>query len=239
MHDFNRANISETDTNKLINGVLDAAAATEEREAKRPYLGASIIGSECLRKIQWDWELTSTYPAQKKLVFERGHAFEEIAVKAFAKAAFRIERGTSRTGFSAVGELFRGHCDGIMLSGPLFLQYPCLWEHKALKNATWNKIEKDGVKVATPYYYDQVQLYMAYLELCDNPCVFTVTNADSCERLHELIPFDAVAAQAASDRAVTVIKARQHGELLPRIANKPSDWRCNMCDHKKICWAND
>jgi hypothetical protein len=236
---FNRSNIAETDTSKLINGVLDAALLSEEREGKRPYLGASGIGSECLRKVQWDWERTSVYPAKTKRIFERGHLFEEMIVRQMSKAGFRMERGTSRTHFSMVDGLFRGHCDGIILEGPLFLNYPCLFEHKALKNATWNKIEKDGVKAVAPYYYDQVQLYMAYLDLCDHPCVFSITNADTCEMLHELIPFDTEAAQAASDRAVVVIKARQNGELLPRVANKPSDFRCAMCSHKNECWADD
>lgn len=237
MLDFNRANISTTDISRLINGVLDAGALTEEREAKRPYLGASGIGSECLRKVQFDWQRDSIFPARTKRIFARGHAFEEITVKALAQAGFRMERGTQRTHFSAVDGLFRGHADGILVDGPLFLKYPTLWEHKALGSSGWKKLEKDGVKKAYPQYYDQCQLYMAYLDLTDHPALFTAVNADNCEILHEQIPFDAEAAQAASDRAVLVIKATQARELLDRIANKPDDWRCKMCNHRTECWT--
>jgi hypothetical protein len=237
MLDFNRQNISSTDISRLINGVLDAGALTEEREAKRLYLGASGIGSECLRKVQYDWQRDSIHAARTKRIFARGHAFEEITVKALAQAGFRMERGTQRTGFSAVDGLFRGHADGILVDGPLFLKYPCLWEHKALGSSGWKKLEKDGVRKAYPQYFDQCQLYMAYLDLTDHPALFTAVNADNCEILHELIPFDSTAAQAASDRAVLVIKATQARELLDRISNKPDDWRCKMCNHRTECWT--
>jgi hypothetical protein len=33
-----------------------------------------------------------------------------------------------------------------------------------------------------------------------------------------------------------VIKATKAGELLPRITDDPSDWRCKMCGHRDRCW---
>jgi hypothetical protein len=54
------------------------------------------------------------------------------------------------------------------------------------------------------------------------------------------VEFDAVAAQAASDRAVSIIRATQAGELLPRITDKgPDDWRCKMCSHREFCWSRE
>ena len=82
----------------------------------------------------------------------------------------------------------------------------------------------------------QVAIYQAYLEVT-NPALFTVVNADSCERLHFLVPFNPVLAQALSDRAVTVIEATRAGELLPRIVEDSTDWRCRMCSHKSRCWG--
>src|SRR5690348_6466526 len=101
MLDFNRANLSSLDINIQVNAALDAAALAEQREARRDYLGASSIGSECLRKVQYDWIGDATFPARTKRIFARGHAFEEITVKALCAAGFRIERDTERTKFSA------------------------------------------------------------------------------------------------------------------------------------------
>lgn len=237
--DFNRERASGSDINKLINAVLDAGALTEEREAQRPYLGASAIGSECLRKVQYDWQRVSTFPARTKRIFARGHAFEEITVKAMAQAGFRMERGTKRTGFSSADGLFRGHCDGILLDGPLFMKYPALWEHKALGDSGWKKLEREGVKKAYPQYAMQVFLYQAYLDLTEHPALFTAVNANTCEILHILVPFEASEAQAASDRAVSVIKATQAREIMPRVTNKPGDFRCKMCSWQTECWSTE
>lgn len=237
MLDFNRENLAASDINAAINAVLDAAALSEQREERRTYLGASGIGSECLRKVQYDWQCDSTHPARTKRIFSRGHMFEEITVKALSQAGFRIERGTPATGFSVADNTFKGHCDGIIHDGPPVLKYPCLFEHKALGSSGWRKLEKDGLRKAYPQYFDQVQLYMAYLGLDENPALFTAVNSDTCHILHLTVEFDPEAAQAASDRAVLVIRSTQAGELLDRIATKPTDWRCKMCSHNARCWA--
>ena len=62
------------------------------------------------------------------------------------------------------------------------------------------------------------------------------TNADTCERLHFFVPFDAERAQEWSDRAAFIIEATRAGELLPRAYDDPQDWRCRMCSHNERCW---
>ena len=54
MPNFNRANLSLESLNVAINDALERAAATKA-EFPRPYLGASIVGHECARRIQYDW----------------------------------------------------------------------------------------------------------------------------------------------------------------------------------------
>ncbi len=237
--DFNRDNNASSVVNTSINKLMDASALAEQREDRRTYLGASGIGSECLRKVQFDWQRDSVHAARTKRIFSRGHMFEEISVKAFGQAGFRMERGTAATAFSDADNLFKGHADGILVAGPEVhgLAFPCLWEHKCLGSSGWKKIEKDGLRKAYPVYHAQIMLYQAYLNLDENPALFSAVNADNCEMLHLLVPFDAEAAQAASDKAVMVIKATKAGELLPRITNKIDDWRCKMCSHKEYCWS--
>lgn len=225
-----------------INDILDAGALRREREEHRNYLGASSIGSECLRKVQFDWQRETVNPARKQRIFDRGHASEEKMADAFWRSGFSIERSTAATEFTAANNQFRGHCDGIMQYGPKVegLVFPCLWEHKCLGASGWRRIEKYGLQVAYPHYYDQVQIYMAYLDLADNDALFTAENADTCHLLALLIPFDAEVAQAASDRAVSVVRAVAAGELMPRITDKgPDFWVCKMCSHKEFCWREE
>jgi hypothetical protein len=232
--DFNRANLSEQPISQRINELIEDAEPPGENY--RLYLGASTIGSECLRKIQFDWMSDPVFPARIKDIFERGHFFEEVTRQHLIAAGFKFAP-PEQLKFKAADELFRGHADGILLEGPPLpgLLFPCLWEHKCVKDKGWKAIERDGLKGLYAVYAAQVAIYQAYLDVT-NPALFSVVNADTCERLHFLVPFDAQLAQASSDRAVAVIEATRAGELLPRVTEDPKDWRCKICSHRERCW---
>jgi hypothetical protein len=233
--DFNRTNLSERPLNVLVNQLIEHAEPPGKNY--RQYLGASAIGSECLRQIQYSWMCDPVFPARTKDIFDRGHWGEDLSRQHFVAAGFQFAP-PEQLKFVAAGGLFRGHADGILTAGPLIpaLRYPCIWEHKCLKAKGWRAIERDGLTGLYEPYAGQIALYQAYLD-CTNAALFTVLNADTCERLHFLVPFDAELAQRFSDRAVVVIEATRAGELLPRITEDPGDWRCKACSHRKRCWS--
>jgi hypothetical protein len=53
---------------------------------------------------------------------------------------------------------------------------------------------------------------------------------------HEIVCFDARAAQALFDRATDVIGAAESGELPPRIAANADFYLCRWCGYAKRCW---
>ncbi len=53
---------------------------------------------------------------------------------------------------------------------------------------------------------------------------------------HEAVAFDAALAQCMSDRALQILEATKAGELLPRVAENPSCFRCRWCEFAKRCW---
>jgi hypothetical protein len=235
--DFNRANLSIEPINVAINDSIERAAATTA-ELPRPYLGASIVGHECLRRVQYDWWCRPVLAARTREIFDRGHYFEERARQRLIAAGFRFAPPEALA-FTAAGGALRGHADGIIIHGPdllgAYLIYPLAWEHKALNAKGWREVERDGLEKKYPQYLAQLSLYQAYLDVT-NPALFTVTNADTCEQLHFLVPFNAERAQLWSDRAVAIIEATRAGELLPRAYDDPEDWRCKVCSHKERCW---
>jgi hypothetical protein len=237
MLNLNRANLSLEPINGAINTAIERAAATAA-ELPRPYLGASIIGHDCARRIQFDWWCKPELAARTREIFDRGHYFEERSRRHFMAVGFKFAP-SEMLAFSAAGGALRGHADGIIIAGPdlagVYLNFPFVWEHKALKAASWREVERDGFEKKHPHYLAQVSLYQAYLNIT-NPALFTVTNADTCEWLHFWIPFDAERAQAWSDRAVSIIEATRAGELLPRAYDEPTNWHCKMCPHAERCW---
>jgi hypothetical protein len=233
--DFNKAHLALTPVNIALNALIEQAEPRGENT--RQYLGASSIGSECLRQIQYDWFCDPTYPARIRDIFNRGHFFEGVSRRRLEAIGFKFAPSW-QLGFKILDGQFRGHADGLLIDGPDVpgLAYPCLWEHKALGEKGWKALERDGLAKAHPHYLAQVLTYQAYLNVADHPALFTASNANSCERLHLLVPFDPQLAQYWSDRASTVIEASRAGELLPRFTDDREDWCCKACQHRSRCW---
>ena len=141
--DFNRSNLSERPVNVLINQLIEQAEPPAENYRK--YLGASAIGSECLRNVQYDWMCDPQFPARIKDIFARGHFFEDVTRNRLIAAGFSFAPEAERLAFKAADGLFRGHADGILIAGPQLpgLIYPALWEHKCLNAKGWRAIERE------------------------------------------------------------------------------------------------
>jgi hypothetical protein len=141
---LNREILGAKPLNQRINALIEAAEPPTPNT--RQYLGASTIGSECLRKIQLDWFCDPKFPARTLDIFARGHFFEGLSRQHLIKAGFRFASSVN-LGFKAAGGLFRGHADGILVAGPEVegLKYPACWEHKALGSKGWKAVERDGL----------------------------------------------------------------------------------------------
>jgi hypothetical protein len=237
MLNLNRVNLSIEPVNVAINEAIERSAAGAA-ELARPYLGASVVGSECLRRVQFDWWCTPRHSVRTREIFARGHYFEARLRAQLVAAGFKFA-SSEALAFTAVNGDLRGHADGIIIAGPLdlpaYLIYPCIWEAKALSAKNWRALERDGLEKTFPKYAAQLALYQSYLDLT-NPALFSALNSDTCEQLHFFVPFDAERAQLWSDRAVTIIAATRAGELLPRGYDDEKDWHCRMCPHAERCW---
>ena len=269
MLDLNSGSNAHTGPQSLcdrINAVIDAALIERRKqEPIRHYLGASQIGEPCLRKLCYSYARTPVdegraLTARSIRIFDTGHAGEDAialemgaddvpqtdffrasAARWFSDAGFRLvtrDKDGEQFGFKAIEGRFAGHMDGTITKGPVDeIPYPVGWEHKALNVKNWNKIKKHGVKESSPLYYGQMQIYMAYMEL--HAFLFTATNKNTQELNHELVPYDARAAQMLSDKAVSVILSVEAGELLPRMTDNSDFYLCKWCDWRKRCWHVD
>lgn len=225
-------------------------ARHEKEEAARlsertPRIGASRLGENCLRRLQYEFFKTpkdKEFSGKALRIFHRGHHGEDWMAEWIREAGFDLythDEDGRQLCFKALDGKILGFADGVFRAG---LEdcgpYPRLWENKVLGAKGWNKLEREGLKKAYPVYYGQVQLYMAYFDLSENPAMFTALNADSMEILALDVSFDAQVAQELSDRAVNLVGACEAGELLPRCSNDETWFECKFCDWHERCWRS-
>ena len=74
--DYFTPNLTAQAVNAALNDLIERTSAAKA-ELPRPYLGASIAGSDCLRRVQYDWWCTPMHSARTREIFARGHYFEE------------------------------------------------------------------------------------------------------------------------------------------------------------------
>jgi hypothetical protein len=85
---LNRAILSAKPLNQRLNELIEAAEPPSPKY--RQYLGASSIGAECLRRVQYDWLCDPEFPSRIRDIFLRGHFFEELSRKHLIAAGFKL-----------------------------------------------------------------------------------------------------------------------------------------------------
>ena len=229
----------------LFEDVIDnKLIESNKKQPKRDYLGSSVLGDKCSRKIQYMFLGTEPDPgkdfdARTYRIFQFGHELEDSMAGWIRNAGFDLRTMDSngkQYGFAIAEEKIKGHIDGVICSGPLDVKYPMLWECKTANEKKFRDFKIKGIK-ANHTYEVQVALYQAYMELTDNPCLFTVINKNTSEIYYELVPFNQGLAQYASDKAVDILKAVEQNVMLPRIAFNKDMYECRFCQFTETCWG--
>lgn len=243
MMDFNSSKSFSASLQALLDKAIQQGHA---QQAKRHYLGASRLGVDCERMLQYEYQHTPVdedklFSGRILRVFERGHRLEDAMSGWLTQAGFTLITHDSQgkqMGFEALDGRLQGHVDGLIVQAPDgIIDTPCLWENKALKNSSFNALKKHKLAVAHPVYAAQMAVYQAYMGWHHNPALFTAINSDTMEVYAERVVFDAPLAQRMSDRAVKVITATQAGETLPRSTASKEHFTCNLCAYQQRCWG--
>jgi hypothetical protein len=181
--------LQSTPLNVELNARIERAVAAASA-LPRQYLGASILGHECARQVQFDWWCLPELPARVRLIFDRGHFFETLIRAQLAQAGF-VFAPDAALEFTALDGCLRGHADGVIIAGPkipgVYLPTPCVWEAKAVNAKNFRAVARNGFAETFPRYAIQVALYERFLDKT-NPAVVTCVNADTCEVLHLALP---------------------------------------------------
>jgi CRISPR/Cas system-associated exonuclease Cas4 (RecB family) len=223
----------------------------KEAAAKQPsrgYLGASLIGDACARKIWYTYQGYERKPfsAETLWKFADGHRTEDLIAERLRSLPF-IELHTHdengfQFGFSDFDGKFKGHCDGFIKG---ILQAPNVWhvwECKASEKKKYDEFTKlvttmDTKRVLKKWnenYYAQAQLYMHYFKIDRH--YTTVAKAGGRDIMTCRTEYEPEIAEYYRDRAWQIINATQEPM---RISDKPDFWLCRFCDFSEVCHGSN
>lgn len=242
------------------------AEDTERYKDRKKSLGAGRVGHPmakapyergCERALWFEmkqYKSDRPFPAFLYRIFSMGHTAEQIVAENLRLAGFELithDPQGKQFGFaigydSETGQArYKGFCDGVVTNGPerigtetdnITLKYPFLWENKAVNDKKHDRFVSEGLEKSHPVYYAQMQQYLNFLNLYQNPGLITMLNRNTGELRPEFIRFNQRHCQAIIDRAARIIEAK--GPLvLERAADDYTKIPCKWCDYQSHCKA--
>jgi hypothetical protein len=193
----------------------------------RDYIGASSIGSECLRQIWYQFKgvKAENIPTKTKRTWAIGKKLEGLIYSWLKDAGAKVQIHDV-THHAKNVPIFKGHFDGLIVFG----EKTSILEIKTAKDASFKIFVKNGLKIWNPQYYAQVQSYMGMSTI--KTAYIIVLNKDNSELSDELINFDEQFYEELEQKALLISRAITEP---PRISATPLWYKCKMCSYKSTC----
>lgn len=201
---------------------------SREEDKPRDYIGASIIGSDCLRQIWYAFKGTPeiAVPSKIRRTWKIGHALEGEVLDWLSDAGLEITRNWIDLSEKDM-PFFRGHVDAVWLKkGEPF----AIIEVKTARDSSYRIFANKGLFVWHPKYYAQIQSYMGMSHI--HQAYIIVLNKDTSEISDELVIFDPSFYESLKQKALMISNA--HIEP-PKINGSPLWFQCKVCPFSKIC----
>ena len=210
----------------FLSKLIDNSQSKASEEV-RNYIGASSIGSDCLRKIWYQFkgfESAGVLPKTRR-TWDIGKNLEGLI------GAWLFDAGVAvyldfQTFHSINVPILQGHIDAYVV----IRDKKSILEIKTAKNASFNIFVNKGLKIWNQQYYAQVQSYMGMSHI--NSAYILVLNKDNSEISDEYVEFDADYYEKLEQKALMISKSESEP---PRISGSPLWHTCKMCQFNKVC----
>ncbi len=231
------------DKTQMLKAMIDSRKTMGER---RPYIGFSGIGEECLAKLWYNFRWVSPpeeIDAKKQRIFDRGNLEEERVVtvlKSIGCEVFRRDEDGNKiemTGkivetqeeFSRFNGHVRGHPDGRVLGLPVDPETEYLLEIKTAKDSEWKLLVKHGLKKNNRTYYAQCQRNMEAANI--EKTIFISVNKNDESWHIVFIDYDSSLVFELMEKEAAILTSKK---ALPK-AYKMGFYKCDWCPHNLTC----
>jgi hypothetical protein len=200
----------------------------------RDYIGASSIGSDCLRQIWYQFKgvKAQKVPTKFRRTWAIGKALEQVVHNWLVDVGIVVWRNYPELVHPTM-PFFKGNVDGVWMKSRYKIhdQIPkAIIEIKTAKDASFKIFVKKGVKAWNPQYYAQVQAYMGLSGI--HSTYILVLNKDNSDISDELVLFDPEFYKKLEEKAAFVYGANAEP---PRIHGSALWYQCKMCKFNKVC----
>jgi CRISPR/Cas system-associated exonuclease Cas4 (RecB family) len=198
-----------------------------ENETPRDYIGASSIGSPCMRQIWYAYNGYVGEPISPRLArtFEIGKRLEGMVLDDLESAGLYVIRDW----WDLVDRelpYFKGHVDAVI--GDAII------EVKTAKDSSFKQFVKHGLRKWSPQYYAQLQAYMGMSGICESYLI--CLNKDTSELHDEQVMFQPQYYDGLRLKAEMIHAAQ---EPPPRVNHSPVFYVCKTCRYRRVCHDRD
>lgn len=233
-------------------------AYRSDEAAFRTHMGASGIGAECPRAIWYSfrWYTKPVFSGRMLRLFNRGHMEEARFIALLLSigcAVYQQDANGKQFRISELGGHYGGACDGVVTEIPdLPPNTPALNEYKTHNEKSFKKLAGDnwsdyvraqinpslpkvkftgeGLKLAKPQHYVQMQQYMGHMGLSVG--LYFAVNKNDDEIYAEVVYADPECVSRYTQRAISLVLAQEPPK---RMSDTPSWFQCKFCDHSPVC----
>lgn len=231
----------------LTEAAIWAGLEAPQDRGERKYLGASVLGEDCERKLWYAFRWATppdVFDGRKLSIFESGNVWEDRLVEYLRAGGMTVEA----TDPENEGEQFAvrfagghggGHTDGKVYGVPEAPKTVHLFEAKSSNQKNFLVLRRKGVKEAKASHYAQMQTYMHLQGL--TRALYVCVNKNDDALYVERVDYDAAFALALMVKADRIVSANSAPPKLHEDPAAKMAWQCGFCDKRGVChegaWA--
>lgn len=209
-------------------------AYREEDGGFRSHLGASQIGRKCQREVWlgYRWAVVKRFKARMLRLVNRGHLEEArfLALLEMIDCQFHLMDDGEQERISDHGGHYGSALDAVVWGIPDCPGEWVLGEFKTHNTKSFCKLAVEGVRVAKPEHYEQMQSCMGRRGI--HKCIYIAVNKNDDDLFAEIVEYDHGHEEAIRAKAADLITRRC---APPRISEDPSNFDCSYCDAHQRC----
>lgn len=196
----------------------------------RPYLGASILGEPCERRLwmTFRWLGQEQFDGRMLRLFDTGNREELRLLDELRAIGVKVEGAQHEVVFCDGHG--KGHLDGALLGLEEGPKTWAVFECKTANTKSYKDVVAKGVQAAKPLHWAQLQMYMGLTGM--TRAAYFVVCKETDEIHHERVEFDKAAFDKLLAKAGRVIF---QAEPPPRISNDPAWYECRFCPFHAQC----